>query len=670
MQNQQLLIVITCVCLLLPVYAFSEASSEDDYMKLSLQELMSLKIFTSASLLPTEIKKAPGTVYSFKRKDFLRLGVRTVDELLAYVPGLQLNQYKKRHQSVWSRGVINRYNNKMKLLVDGVPIQHVYYGDFSGGDNLPLEKIDKVEVIVGPASSLYGANAFAGVISITTRPFTDDAQTAYLESTLDVGENDRAGAKVFYNSQKLQGFVSYLDQDAPFRKNRTSFVGDKSSQPLDEDYANVYFKVQPLKGLQLSFNYQNHDTPFVFAPEQVHINADAKNYNASLRYEIGDLSQGKLETIAYYTDDQVTEKEYEQTTGRKAYLEDRDALYYGIKATWFKKLLSVHTLSIGAEWLHDEARDMDKIRYWDYKNGFYPTPEAGSLLTDPNEKNNDYAVFIQDVWELNYDLTMTLGARYDDFDQFKNDTNYRFALVYTPTGRQTIKLLWGTSFRKPTYREYLKVLEDGTNFTQPKLDTEKMETIELGYAYQWQNANVSVTGFYNEFEDFIKEATTIGPEPNDEYFINDNNTWRMHGIELLTEYRPIPKVSIRASLGWLKAKNGEYNDIPYIAQWNASLFSDYQWLKSHFIGLSAFYNSSKDDTNDIRFPDKRDEPDSFVSLNFIAHGQLLENISYQLGVKNLTDEKVYDPAGDFSDDYNTQRMDREVWGKLTYRYQF
>ncbi len=651
--------------LLSPFCVYSESSGEDDYTKLSLQELMSLEIFTAASMLPTEMKKAPGTVYSFDREDFLRLGVRTIDDLLEYVPGLQLNQYKKRHRSVWSRGVINRYNNKMKLLVDGVPIQHVYYGDFSGADKLPMDKVDKVEVIVGPASSLYGANAFAGVISVTTRAFTADAQTSYMETTLDVGDNSRAGANIFYNSQKLQGFVSYLDQDAPFRKNRTSFIGDKVSQPLNEKYKNLSFKVQPLKGLQWSFNYQSSDTPFLFAPGQLNIDTDAKNYNTSLHYETGNLEQGKWDILGYYTDDQAKEAEYEQNSGQLAYKEQRDALYYGIKATWFKKLFSNHTLSIGTEWQHDEAKDMDRIRYWDHKTGFLNPAESGSLLTNPDVKNNDYALFVQDVWSLTHELTMTLGGRYDEFDAFDNDANFRFAMVYTPTEQQTWKILWGSSVRKPSYREYLKVLEN-TPFVQPGLDTEQMETFELGYAYQWENANISVTTFYNEFEDFIKEAPT--PVGDEEYFVNAPYTWRMHGVEVLSEYRPFSRVYLRASLGWLRAKNRQYNDIPYIAEWSASLFADYQWYHSHFVGISSFYNSSKEDTNDARY--RNDEPDSFVSVNFNAHGELFEHISYQMGVKNISNEKIYDPAGDFSEGYNTQRSKREVWGKLTYRYQF
>ncbi len=115
MRSYRLISAAIWSCLLLPVSGYSEPSSGEDYTELSLKELMALEVFTSTSMLPTEIKKAPGTVYSFNRKDFLRLGVRTIDELLDYVPGLQLNQYKKHHRSVWARGVIDRYNNKLKF---------------------------------------------------------------------------------------------------------------------------------------------------------------------------------------------------------------------------------------------------------------------------------------------------------------------------------------------------------------------------------------------------------------------------------------------------------------------------------------------------------------------------------------------------------------------------
>ena len=127
------------------VLADAPAANEDAaFSDMSLDELMSLEVFSAASRLPTKRSKAPGTVYSFKRNDFARLGVRRLDDLLQFVPGMQLNQYRKRHRSIWSRGLLDRYNDKLILLVDGIQQRHLYYGHFSLGDNFPLEKIEKV----------------------------------------------------------------------------------------------------------------------------------------------------------------------------------------------------------------------------------------------------------------------------------------------------------------------------------------------------------------------------------------------------------------------------------------------------------------------------------------------------------------------------------------------
>ncbi len=74
-----------------------------EFADMSLRDLMSLEVFTAASLLPTEYSKAPSTAYSFGREDFTRLGIRRLDDPLQFVPGFQVNQYRKRHRSIWAR---------------------------------------------------------------------------------------------------------------------------------------------------------------------------------------------------------------------------------------------------------------------------------------------------------------------------------------------------------------------------------------------------------------------------------------------------------------------------------------------------------------------------------------------------------------------------------------
>ncbi|MFQ3323359.1 MAG: outer membrane receptor for ferrienterochelin and colicins [Pseudomonadales bacterium] len=117
--------------MLIGIYPNIAIADETEFADMSFKEWMALDMFDVASLLPTQILKATGTVYSFSRDDFSRDGIRQVDELLQFIPGMQLNQYRKRHQSVWVRGMIDRYNDKMVLMIDGVRLHHLYYGYWS-----------------------------------------------------------------------------------------------------------------------------------------------------------------------------------------------------------------------------------------------------------------------------------------------------------------------------------------------------------------------------------------------------------------------------------------------------------------------------------------------------------------------------------------------------------
>jgi len=303
--------------------AWGQSDSHSDtgaFANMSLKELMSLEVFSAATLLPTEQAKAPGTAYSFDRTDFARLGVRRLDDLLAYVPGIQTSQYRKRHRSIWARGQLDRYNDKMVLMVDGVRRQHAYYGHFSLGDNFPLEKIEKVEIILGPASSLYGANAFAGIISVTTRAFSDHA---HIEAGAEGASNGRGKGTLLYNSSKLQAFGSYLEQDAPFRQDRKSFIGGETLQPLDEDYANLFVKANPFEGLTLSMDYYRNNSPFLFIPDTQDAFIKEDSLTLTALYEVGDLEKGKLQANFYYTWDNAREWETERWTRTLGYRENR-----------------------------------------------------------------------------------------------------------------------------------------------------------------------------------------------------------------------------------------------------------------------------------------------------------------------------------------------------------
>jgi len=654
----------TCGCLLSalllaagPALVPDAAADATAYTEMTLRELMDLEVFSAASKMPTELTRAPGTVYSFSRGDFERFGVRRLEDLLQFVPGFQLNQYRKRHRSIWARGSIDRYNDKLVLVVDGIQRRHLYYNHFALGDNFPLEKIDRVEIILGPASSLYGANAFGGIISVTTRAF---AATRGGEVTAEVGDNARIKGTALANSDTIQAFASYLDQEAAFDPDRSSFIGGESLQETDEQYRNLYLKATPLPGLTLALDYYDNETPFLFIPATQDAYIEERPLTLAASYARGDVAGGRLEADLHYTRDEQREYEIEQTTRALAYTEQQDAEIYGANLTLFREFGGAHQLALGGTWQHSHASDMNYIRYWHYRDGFLATPDAGSLLSDAGFHNDDLAVFLQDVWQLSDSLTLTLSGRQDFYESFEDRFNYRAAAVWSPVPRQVVKAMYGTASRVPSTREYLKVLE-GTDFVPPVPEPESLESLEFNYLYQWDNANIGLTLFRNTFDDYIYEQPT--PDDADEYFTNSDDPWRMWGSELLVQARPHERLHLRVGLAYLNAENND-GTLPYLAEWSGSVNLDYRLSGSHRLGLSAIYNAEREDTND--YPD--DDSGAFTILNLHARGELAPRLGYAIGVDNLLDETVYDPAGDFGSQHNTERSQREIWARLNYRF--
>jgi outer membrane receptor protein involved in Fe transport len=639
--------------------ALSSSVAREQLVGMSLEQLMNVEVFTAATLIPTHTAKAPGTVYSFSQSDFRRYGVRRLDDLLQFVPGFQVNQYRKRHRSLWARGLQQRYNNKMVLLIDGVRQQHLYYGHFSLGEDLPLERIDKVEVILGAASSVHGANAFSGLISVTTRNFSEQAEA---EMSFEIGSNDRAKITGLYNSPNLQVFASYLEQEAPFDENRLSFIGSETLQPLDEDYQSLQIKAQPYQGLNLSLGYRKSETPFVFIPSTQDAFVESEFISLSGSYKTGDLAKGLIELQAYYQQDDGREFEREQVTQTLGYEEFQDSVMSGISVNVFRQF-SDHTLAVGMSAQYEEAKNTQFERRFSFSSGFLATPITGDLLSDPGVHHDDYALFVQDVWTPNDSIEVTLGVRYDDFSQFDEYINYRAALVYSPQPSHIWKLLYGTAIRTPNFREYLKVLE-GTTFTAPIPEAESLKSIEVGYGYLGTQWDFNVTAYYNNYEDSIQEKPT--PDHSDEYFDNEDGGLMAQGVELRLSYERGNNWDFTASASYIDSSSDEFSDLPYLASWSASLLVGYQWLSGHRIGLSAIYNDSRPDLNAI----EQDKAESFVVANIFGSGSLSSTLAYEFGVDNLLDEIIYDPAADFGGQYNNEKTRRQVWLKLQWSPQW
>jgi iron complex outermembrane receptor protein len=180
-----------------PGAAAEAGEAKPDLGSMSLSELMQLEV-TSVSRQPEELLDAPAAISVLTREEIRRSGCTTLPDLLRLVPGVQVGQTSSSIWSVSVRGFAGRFSAKLLVLIDG---RSVYTPLFSGVywevQDLPLDEIERIEVIRGPGATLWGANAVNGVINVITRRAVD-SQGGFVQA--GTGNADRALASARYGA--------------------------------------------------------------------------------------------------------------------------------------------------------------------------------------------------------------------------------------------------------------------------------------------------------------------------------------------------------------------------------------------------------------------------------------------------------------------------------------
>src|ERR1700680_420600 len=149
--------------------ASAQTPALPDLTKASLEDLMNIQV-TSVSKKEQRLSSAGAAVFVIAEEDIRRSGATNIPDLLRMVPGVQVARIDANAWAISIRGFNTRYSNKVLVLIDG---RSVYSPSFSGvfwdQQAVPLEDIERIEVIRGPGSAVWGANAVNGVINIITK---------------------------------------------------------------------------------------------------------------------------------------------------------------------------------------------------------------------------------------------------------------------------------------------------------------------------------------------------------------------------------------------------------------------------------------------------------------------------------------------------------------------
>ena len=170
-------------------------ATQPDLTKVNLEDLMNIEV-TSVAKKEQRLSRTAAAVFVITQNDIQHSSATNIPDLLRMVPGVDVAQINASKWAISIRGFNGQYSNKLLVLIDGRTVYSpLLSGVFWDAQDVPLENIDRIEVIRGPGATVWGANAVDGVISVITKK-ASDTQGGLL--TQGIGTSDQAGGIARY----------------------------------------------------------------------------------------------------------------------------------------------------------------------------------------------------------------------------------------------------------------------------------------------------------------------------------------------------------------------------------------------------------------------------------------------------------------------------------------
>ncbi|MDE2117644.1 MAG: TonB-dependent receptor [Betaproteobacteria bacterium] len=526
---------------------------------------------TIASGTRQPIARAPSVASVVTAEDIAAIGAADLDEVLETVPGLHVARSPLGYNPIYTiRGIDTQYNPQVLMLVNGIPITGVFVGDRSivwGG--MPVENIARIEVIRGPGSALYGADAFSGVINIITKTAADINGTQF---GLRAGSFNNRDAWVQYGGT-WGGFdtAAYLRAGATDGQRQIIAADALSPTPFPSLAPGpVNLGRNAIDGRldlsrdkwRLRAGYQQRDHVGTGAgiasalDPQGHnfgerVSTDLTYQDANFAPDLDVTAQASYLHITEQSDLTLYPPGFPNGVIGNPYKWERH-LRFNLAAAYTG--LQSHKLRFGTG-----TQDDDLYRTKETKNytlvfipgvGYIPSPltPLGSVVdvTDsapflrPHSRRVNY-VYAQDEWAFAKDWYLTAGVRHDQYSDFGGTTNPRLALVWETAYNLTSKLLYGRAFRPPSFSE-LYIINNPVGLGNPNLRPETNESVELAFA--WQAAS-TLQANLNLFRYQMKDILRFVPNPDNT--VTAQNAGRQHGQGMEVELAWDANQSLRLS---------------------------------------------------------------------------------------------------------------------------
>ncbi len=614
-------------------------SSIADLVDLSFEELLEIEIIT-AGKKEQKISDIPASIILITRKDIELFGYKDLEEIFKNIAGLYyMNNYSFLGTTLGVRGYMTPNASNLMVLINGMPQHDDLFNSFSFHMSpIPVEAIERIEVVRGPMSVIYGSNAFFGAINIITTDLTNKDNTSTLLST-SVG--DVQNGRFAISSKGREGEFSYslsaLSQNIEsidFRIDDMSTLFPTNYQALGftnpntstSDYFNTNQKYFGFSGnfnelfINLNYSYSIYGHTFTDIFYQP---ADMKMSfaSAAIGYNKEFNSKFSLHTKLNYNNYYLYMADNYYTSAAEGYGYESDNYSYG---EYFSERVDAEVnlfftpsekinISAGTS-LGTILQALDKTDAPYNPAAFGLINRSGGLVKDDNVYI--FSAYTQvDVKPIKR-IQLVAGARVDrmsTFDlllyrgmyttnrqQFLETFDYsnfyfipRLAAIFDISKNHILKLMYGKAIKLPdiwSLRNNLVIPENSP--LQKKLDEESINTLELNYLGTFSSKlSLNMSLFYNTLDNLVSRTVQLEP-PYTSYFTNMDKI-STKGLEFTIHAKPISKLSSELSVTYQKSTNDvdESLDVDFSPNWLGYFKAAYEANNKFSVALVSNYVS-------------------------------------------------------------------------------
>nr|WP_305888664.1 TonB-dependent receptor [Methylomonas sp. SURF-2] len=650
------------------------------------EEMVSL-----ASGYKQPISKAPSIATVITAEDIKAIGATDIDEVLETVPGLHVARNTIGYNPIYTfRGIYTQFNQQVLMMINGIPITNSYTGSRSevwGG--MPIKNIARIEVVRGPGSAVYGADAFAGVINVITKTKQDidgtevggrvgsfdtydgwglhGGEWAGFDVALALEYHKTAGQDSIVDADLQSQFDSIFGSRASLAPGPVNLSRDNLDARLDLSRGNWRFR----GGLQHRGDWGNA-TGVAQALDPVN-RFGSDRWNADLTYHNDEIENWDLTSqVSYFETSQEVQRNLTLFPAGSVLPIDGNGQigpgapvtfpngYIGNPEVWERHVRISQSLRYTGFQQHQILSGLgfnyDSLFRARVSQNFGIDPTSGAPIPSlpgiplidvsgtastfiPEVDRKVAFLFLQDQWNFANDWSLTAGARYDRYSDFGNTFNPRAALIWEASYDLTAKLMYGSAFRAPSFQE-MYIINNPAQLGNPSLQPETMENIELGFDYH-PTGNLRLG--LNFFGYWWKQMIRFVPDANAPTATAQNTgTQQGYGSELEAEWQALESLKIVGHYAYQRSREESLDhDAGYSPAHQIYLRANWEFLPNWNLSPQVKWIVGRDRA----FGDSRQPVADYTWADLtLRRRNLIDRVDIAFSVRNLFDVSAREPS--------------------------